>query len=93
MEQSNIFWEQQNFFVQRIIEKQGARKRRILVRCHELASPQLFPTSNISQYNPLGLETHKSTALPLFLLDLNVLFDAVKTRRRLHENAKKVISG
>ena len=87
LEDSNIFWEQHDFFVQRVERSRGVRKRKILVRCHELESPQLFPTRDIGHHNPLGLETSRSNAIPLFLLDLNVLFDAAKPRRKLHAKA------
>lgn len=87
LEDSNVFWEQQDFFVQRVDVGRGARKRRILVRCHELESPQLFPSRDIGRHNPLGLEMSRSNDIPLFLLDLNVLFDAARPRRQLHEKA------
>jgi len=87
LEEANDFWQKHDFFVQRVDIGRGARKRKILVRCHELESPQLFPTRNISHHNPLGLEISRSNDVPLFLLDLNVLFDVAKPRRRLHANA------
>ncbi len=87
LEDSNVFWERHDFFVQRVEEGRGVRKRKILVRCHELESPQLFPTRDIGHHNPLGLEISRSNAIPLFLLDLNVLFDTAKPRRKLHAKA------
>lgn len=82
---ANAFWDRQQFYVQRI-EKGGAtRNRQILVRCHELASPQLFPTSGINAHNPLGLEISSSDVIPMFLLDLNVLFDVAPRRLRHDE--------
>lgn len=84
--ESNEFWQRQGFYVQRV-EKGGAtRNRQIHVRCHELASPQLFPASGIDAVNPLGLITSAADVVPLFLLDLNVLFD-VAPRRPRHEEA------
>lgn len=84
--ESNEFWNRQGFYVQRV-EKGGAtRNRQIHVRCHELASPQLFPTSGIDAGNPLGLIASTGDVVPLFLLDLNVLFD-VAPRRPRHEEA------
>jgi hypothetical protein len=56
------------------------------VRCHELESPQLFPASGISADNPLGLEISSSDVVPMFLLDLNVLFDLAPRRLR-HKDA------
>lgn len=83
---ANVFWNRQQFYVQRIVDGGSARKRKILVRCHELASPQLFPLSGINAHNPLGLATSSSSEIPLFLLDLNVLFD-LSPRRSRHEEA------
>ena len=87
LEDANAFWEQHDFFVQRVDIGRGVRKRRILVRCHELESPQLFPARDIGHHNPLGLEISRSNDIPLFLLDLNVLFDAARPRRQLHDKA------
>ena len=87
---SNIFWEKQRFYIQRQ-EKGGATKnRKILVRCHELESPQLFPTSGINSENPLGLTFTPSDIIPLYLLDLNVLFDLAGPRRKRHDNALSI---
>ncbi len=84
---SNQFWEKQRFYIQRV-EKGGASKnRQILVRCLELESPQLFPTSGINSDNPLGLTTTPANVVPLFLLDLNVLFDLAGPRRLRHAEA------
>lgn len=84
--ESNEFWHRQGFYVQRIAKGGNARNRQILVRCHELASPQLFPTSGIDANNPLGLVNSATNVLPVFLLDLNVLFD-VSPRRLRHGDA------
>jgi ribosomal protein S18 acetylase RimI-like enzyme len=53
--EANAFWERQQFYVQRVVKGGASRNRQILVRCLELASPQLFPTSGINDHNPLGL--------------------------------------
>jgi GNAT superfamily N-acetyltransferase len=84
--EANAFWEEQGFYVQRVVQGGATRNRRILVRSHELPSPQLFPTSGISSANPLGLSIPTSSDIPLFLLDLNVLFD-VMPRRLRHKDA------
>jgi GNAT superfamily N-acetyltransferase len=82
---ANAFWERQQFYVQRVDQGGVARKRKILVRSHELPTPQLFPTSGISSADPLGLSTSASNDIPLFLLDLNVLFDIMPRRLRHSE--------
>lgn len=82
---ANAFWQAQGFYVQRS-EKGGVSKsRQILVRCLELDSPQLFPRSGINEHNPLGLLEIASNDLPMYLLDMNVLFDVQPRRLRRSE--------
>lgn len=83
--EANAFWEKQDFYVQRVAQGGATRKRTILVRCHELASPQLFASSGLSSTNPLGLDVTVNQDIPLFLLDLNVLFDLAPRRLRNEE--------
>jgi ribosomal protein S18 acetylase RimI-like enzyme len=85
--ESSEFWHKQGFYVQRVEKGGTTRKRQIHVRCHELASPQLFPTSGIDAGNPLGLITSPADVVPLYLLDLNVLFDVAPRRPRHAEAA------
>lgn len=82
---ANAFWHRQGFYVQRTEAGGISRKRRILVRCHELDSPQLFPSSGLSDRNPLGLHAPNAGGLPMYLLDLNVLFDIQPRRLRRSE--------
>lgn len=84
--ESNEFWHKQGFYVQRVVKGGAVRNRQIHVRCHELTSPQLFPASGIDKANPLGLISSAADVVPLFLLDLNVLFD-VAPRRPKHAEA------
>ena len=85
--EANAFWERKGFYIQRVERGGAARKRSILVRCHELPSPQLFPPSGITSLNPLGLPPTASSDVPLFLIDLNVLFDVLPRRLRRDEAA------
>lgn len=84
---ANAFWERLRFQVQSVRQGGVSRNRKILVRCRELPSPQLFPTSGINADNPLGLMTALSVTAPIFLLDLNVLFDVAGPRRSRHPDA------
>lgn len=84
---ANSFWELEEFYVQRVERGGVARNRQILVRCRELPSPQLFPPSGITSLNPLGLPPSASSDVPLFLVDLNVLFDVLPRRLRRDEAA------
>lgn len=79
---ANAFWHRQRFYVQRSEKGGAARNRQILVRCHELDSPQLFPTSGLNDHNPLGLLEPAANELPMYLLDMNVLFDVQPRRLR-----------
>jgi hypothetical protein len=85
LQSANAFWAKKNFYVQRSELGGKTRKRMILVRAHELASPQLFDSSGLSQFNPLGLPGIRTTVPPLFLIDLNVLFDFGPRRPRHSE--------
>lgn len=84
---ANAFWERNGFYVQRTRPGGKTRNRTILVRCHELSSPQLFERSGISPGNPFGLEMESHGDRPIYLLDLNVLFD-LGPRRARHEAAR-----
>ena len=84
---ANAFWERNGFYVQRTRPGGKTRNRTILVRCHELSSPQLFERSGISSGNPFGLDAGLQGDKPIYLLDLNVLFD-LGPRRARHEAAR-----
>lgn len=83
------FWSAQNFYQQRIVPGSAARKRRIAVRVFELESPQLFPSSGLGAAgkDPLGLQAQVIGEPPLYLIDLNVLFDLQPRRLRHAEVA------
>jgi GNAT superfamily N-acetyltransferase/predicted nucleic acid-binding protein len=84
---ANVFWERNGFYVQRTRPGGKTRNRTILMRCHELSSPQLFERSGISSGNPFGLDAGLRGDKPIYLLDLNVLFD-LGPRRARHDAAR-----
>lgn len=86
LSEANAFWERNGFYVQRTRPGGKTRNRTILVRCHELSSPQLFERSGITSTNPFGLDFGAQTGKPIYLLDLNVLFD-LRPRRARHSAA------
>lgn len=86
---ANMFWEAQGFYAQRVAVGGASRNRMIVVRAHELDTPQLFAASGICAADPLGLDSVEGAAKPLYLLDLNVLFD-LGPRRPRHELAMSV---
>lgn len=79
---ANAFWEKNGFYIQRTRPGGKTRNRTILVRCHELGSPQLFERSGIDSSNPFGLDVRLQGSKPIYLLDLNVLFDLGPRRPR-----------
>jgi ribosomal protein S18 acetylase RimI-like enzyme len=86
MREANEAWQALKFRVQRTEPGGATTGRTIVVRVRELESPQLFPTHAVDQADPLGLARSLSTETPLFLVDLNVLFDLSPHRGR-HESA------
>lgn len=82
LQEANAFWERNGFYVQRTRPGGKTRKRTILARSHELSSPQLFERSGISSGNPFGLGDELQGEKPIYLLDLNVLFDLGPRRAR-----------
>lgn len=79
---ANAFWERNGFYVQRTRPGGRTRDRTILARSHELSSPQLFERSGISSGNPFGLGNELQGEKPIYLLDLNILFDLGPRRPR-----------
>jgi hypothetical protein len=79
---ANAFWERNGFYVQRTRPGGKTRKITILMRSHELGSPQLFERSGISSGNPFGLSSKLQDEKPIYLLDLNILFDLGPRRPR-----------
>lgn len=79
---SNAFWERQGFYVQSVVPGGKTTGRKILVRCFQVDTPQLFGVAELNSSNPLGLLPSPSSDLPLFLLDMNVLFDLQPRRLR-----------
>lgn len=86
MREANEAWQAMGFRVQRTELGGASTGRTIVVRVRELESPQLFPRQDVDLADPLGVARSLSTETPLFLIDLNVLFDLAPRRAR-HEEA------
>jgi GNAT superfamily N-acetyltransferase len=86
MHDANEAWQAMGFRVQRTEPGGVTTGRTIVVRVRELESPQLFATHQVDEADPLGLARGLSTETPLFLIDLNVLFD-LSPRRARHDDA------
>jgi len=91
LSQSNEFWESQGFYIQASRPGGATTGRRILIRIHELDAPQLFARSGLAIYggDSLGLSAIASAAPPMYLIDLNIIFDLIK-RRPQHSAASKL---
>lgn len=85
MPDANAFWKSQQFYIQRTEAGGSTKHRHILVRCHELSTLQLFPASGLKASNPLGVALPSPDTTPLYLLDLNVLYDIAPRRLRREE--------
>ncbi len=90
---ANAFYEKQGFGV--VTQKAGGRTRNrvLLVRVRQLDTPSLF---DFASYTDIGkpiirLELPKAGPAPLYLLDVNVLFDVIKRPERRIE-AQNVFS-
>lgn len=79
------FWSKNEFYVQSLKKGGNSRNRTIRVFIHELETPQLFPKSGQDKTNPLGLDFNSARERPVYLLDLNVLFDLGPRRSRNEE--------
>lgn len=86
MREANEAWHAMAFRVQGTELGGITTGRTIVVRARELPSPQLFATRAVDHADPLGLARSPSTETPLYLIDLNVLFDLAPHRAR-HEEA------
>lgn len=86
--EANEFWERQHFYVSRRKDGGQTTGRKLLVRIHELDTPQLFARSGLAVLgnDSLGLKALASESPPMYLVDLNILFDIVK-RRPQHDAA------
>lgn len=89
---ANAFYESVGF--QKIKSREGgkARKRQINVRVRELATPSLLDWVDSSQaIGSLSLSSRAAGRTPLYVIDLNVVFDVTKRRLRA-EDARRVMS-
>jgi ribosomal protein S18 acetylase RimI-like enzyme len=84
---AQAFYEHNGFVARRSHPGGQARNRTIILRARDLATENLFsvlePSTGISQGAvDLGLRTRSASQAPLYTIDLNVLFDVIKSRNR-----------
>jgi ribosomal protein S18 acetylase RimI-like enzyme/predicted nucleic acid-binding protein len=94
---AQAFYENCGFIARHSRRGGQARNRTIIVRMRDLATPSLL--SMLSPYpttpNPiadLGLQFRAASPAPLYVIDLNVLFDVVKPRRPRSTVARRLIA-
>ncbi|WP_316171533.1 MULTISPECIES: GNAT family N-acetyltransferase [unclassified Bradyrhizobium] len=84
---AQAFYESRGFIARHVRDGGQARQRRIVLRSRELDTANFFtlmapPTVSGQDVVHLGLRPRSAFEAPLYLIDLNVLFDLVKERAR-----------
>ena len=84
---AQAFYEHNGFVAKRTYQGGRARNRKIVLRARELQTPSLFsilePLNSVSQCAvDLGLHQRSAGQAPLYVIDINVLFDVTKEPAR-----------
>ncbi|PDT90929.1 hypothetical protein CO669_08145 [Bradyrhizobium sp. Y36] len=84
---AQAFYESRGFVARHVRDGGQARQRRIVLRSRELDTANFFtlmapPTVSGQGVVNLGLRPRSAFEAPLYLIDLNVLFDLIKERAR-----------
>ncbi|WP_370545499.1 GNAT family N-acetyltransferase [Caulobacter sp. 17J80-11] len=87
---ANHVYEHHGFVVARTKPGGQARNRQIHVRARELSTPTLFNYRPLPSV-PVGEASSSSDVQPLYLIDLNVFFDATR-KRRATAAAEKILA-
>jgi ribosomal protein S18 acetylase RimI-like enzyme/predicted nucleic acid-binding protein len=97
LDHAQAFYERNGFVARRTLPGGSARKRLIILRCRDLDTRSLFsilepaPAASANAVD-LGLRARSAKTAPLYAIDLNVMFDAIRTRPRT-DVAERVIAG
>jgi GNAT superfamily N-acetyltransferase/predicted nucleic acid-binding protein len=92
--EANEFWSAQGFSVVRTLAGTGARGRQILLRERRLGTPSLFDlleASTAPTDHDLRLVDRLYTRVPVYVLDVNVLLDLLKSRER-SDDVRRIVS-
>ena len=97
LDHAQAFYERNGFVARRTLQGGAARKRVIILRARDLETRSLFsmlepPATAPANVIDLGLRARSATLTPLYAIDLNVLFDAIRRRPRT-DDAERLISG
>lgn len=84
---AQAFYENRGFIARRVRDGGQARQRTIVLRAKELDTASLFtlmapPATTDQSIANLGLRSRSTFEAPLYVIDLNVLFDLIKQRAR-----------
>jgi ribosomal protein S18 acetylase RimI-like enzyme/predicted nucleic acid-binding protein len=97
LDHAQAFYERNGFVARRTLPGGSARKRLIILRCRDLETRSLFsmlepPPAASANAVDLGLRSRSAKLAPLYAIDLNVMFDAIRKRPRT-DDAERVIGG
>lgn len=88
--EANFFWEKADFRLVRTYSGRGVRNRLLNYRVRDLDSPTLFATGAKHRANRLQFANRLASRPPVFVVDLNVVWDVLRHRSRA-DNATEVI--
>ncbi len=89
---ANSFYECNGFATSHLKRGGQSRNRIINVRAHQLATPSLLSLMAAPPATKIDIQPRKrSSETPIYAIDLNVLFDAIKTSRSRSELAGSLI--
>lgn len=90
---ANDVWAHMGFRIVRTRAGGSARKRRINIRVLELDTPSLFILMRNATQNEGLCLVERLSQRPIYLIDLNVLFDVIRKRPRSSSAAKVIRAG
>jgi len=87
LQQAQAFYEHNGFVARRSYPGGEARNRTIILRARDLATESLFsllepPNASSQSAIDLGLRMRSASQAPLYVIDLNVMFDVIKNKSR-----------
>lgn len=96
LSEANDFYERMGFHIVSTLPGGKTRDRLLYRRVRDLNTPSLFDLMAPKELNrppSLGISENYSTVIPIYAVDLNVLFDVSKQRRRGEEAGMVVNAG
>jgi GNAT superfamily N-acetyltransferase/predicted nucleic acid-binding protein len=87
---TNAFWEKSGFPVLNQRKGGSSRRRTINVRVKDLNTPHLFKADQPAHSSDLNIISRYVTPIPVYVLDLNVFWDVIRSRPR-SDYARQVV--